>query len=196
MSPFPIFPGAQSGRGALVPIASTIVTNTSTQQFDFNNIPQVYQDLRLVVNMRVSIPTTVASEAQFLYYNVNQFGFGDTNYSQQDMYSNAASVLAQEQGNPARIRAMQSSLGPLTTPNTFGTAIYDILSYANPNVFKQTLIQCVGDRTGSGFVYQSANLWRRTAALTQISVFSESGGIAFLEIGTSATLYGVRSINQ
>jgi hypothetical protein len=194
----PIIPlsGSAVARGALVPIASGVVTNTTTQSFDFNNIPQIYQDLRLVINMRIAIPSTIVSEAQFLYYNVNQFGFGDTNYSQQDMYSNSASVLAQDQSNPARIRAMQSSLGQQTIPNTFGTAIYDILNYANPNVFKQTLIQCVGDRTGSGFVYESANLWRRTAALTQISIFTESGGVAYLEIGTSATLYGVRSINQ
>jgi hypothetical protein len=194
----PIIPisGSAVARGALVPIASIAVTNTTTQQLEFGNIPQIYQDLRLVVNMRVSIPTSVGSEGQFLYYNVNTFGFGDTTYSQQDMYSNSSSVLAQEQTNPARVRGEQASLGPLTVPNTFGTGIYDILNYANPDVFKQTIIQCAGDKTGSGFVYESANLWRRTAAINQISVFSESGGIAYLEIGSSATLYGVRSVNQ
>lgn len=196
MSPFPILPNVQSGRGALVPIASAVITNTTSQQFDFNNIPQVYQDLRLVVNMRITAPTSVTSEGQFLYYNVNTYGFGDSTYSQQDLYSDSASVLAAENTNPQRVRGNFASLGPSTIPNTFGTATYDILSYANPNVYKQTLLRASGDKTGNGYVYESANLWRRFAAVTQISIFSESGGSAYLEIGSSATLYGVRGVGQ
>lgn len=198
----PIMPlaGTAAPRGALVPIAQTVIRATNIQQFDFNNIPQIYQDLRLVVSMRTT--GNNLSEAQLCYLNVNQFGFGDSNYSQTNLIANppsngsAGSPTSNRNSNPQRLYAWNGSIGAYASPNLFGTAIYDILNYRSTAVFKTSLIRTSSDTIWANSIYVSSNLWRRTAAITQLSIFSESGAGVFLAPGSTATLYGVRSVNQ
>lgn len=198
----PILPlaGTAAPRGALVPIASLVITNTSTQQFDFVNIPQIYQDLRLVVSMRNT--GNNLAEGCLVYLNVNTFGFGDNTYSQTNLISNplttgaTGAVTSTRDTNPQRVYAWGASVGALASPNIFGNSIFDFLSYAGTTGFKQTIVQTFADTNGANSMYMSANNWRRTVAINQISIFSESGGSVFLVPGSTATLYGVRSVNQ
>ena len=74
--------------------------------------------------------------------------------------------------------------GGSTTVPTFSTL--DIFSYAGSD-FKSALATAAECLNSAGQVTYLVNLWRSTAAVTSIKIFTDYN----LNAGTSATIYGI-----
>jgi hypothetical protein len=188
----PIIPisGSAVGRGALVPIARSVVTNTTTSDVTFNNIPQIYQDLMIVVTGRRTDEVTQTNLLLTPYYSgipsspqsttllvSDGVTVGTTRYSTQDAQFSGALP------------------GALSQVGAFGSCVAHVLSYANTSNFKVTLFRSVSETTNSGNTRFSVGLTRGLSGLTVVNLSTFNGALFFVP-GTTATVYGVRSINQ
>jgi hypothetical protein len=180
----PIIPisGSAVGKGALVPIGYAKLTTAGS--FSFTNIPQTYQDLMLVINAQSDYPFLSAG------FSMQFNGDGGTNYSYAYLQGDGA--------NPSAARTSSSAItidvgvpGSLAAPYVFGSVINHFLNYKS-STFKTVLSRASQDMNGSGLTRLSANLWRNTSAITSIIGFTSGSFIP----SSTATLYGVRSINQ
>jgi len=68
-------------------------------------------------------------------------------------------------------------------------AVLDLLDYANTNKFKTTRSLTGFDANGSGQLYLWSGLWRSTAAVNSLTIYS--GGGTFTEYSSFA-LYGIK----
>lgn len=154
-------------------IAGTTLT-TAAATVDFTGIPGNYTDLILTCAMGSSGATSGS------YVRLN----GDTgsNFSSTLLYGTGSAVGSNRQSN--MVRAITTNRVP---QNALGVVVFQIMSYANTNVFK-TWVTLGGDY--SQFVECSAALWRSTAAVTSITVTSDAG--SNVVAGSTFSLWGVR----
>ena len=155
-----------------------IATTTlgSAGQITFTSIPATYTDLRIVL---VSKSVSNGANVQFRFNS-------DTgnNYSFTYIRGDGASASSYRESNiPYGYFADQSSS---SQPN-MGTL--DIFSYAG-STYKTALATYADDRNGSGYVFNTVNLWRSTAAITSVALSPSNFGGNF-QSGTTATLYGI-----
>ena len=186
----PISPAAVSSsamHGAVVPIASN-QPSSGTGVVTFSNIPQIYQDLRMVAYVRDTQSGTDASTS-FYYLNNNT---GSSNYSFTNLYGNGTSAISDRTTNASYWNNNAAIPKAGTTSGTFGVITLDILNYANSTTFKTGLSRAACDLNGSGTTYLTALLWRQTAAINTISFYPTIG---FAD-GTTVTLYGIRTVGQ
>ena len=71
----------------------------------------------------------------------------------------------------------------------FGTAVLDILDYANTNKYKTVRSLSGNDRNGAGTVGLFSSLWLSTSAITSIKIFPAAGNFAQY---SSFALYGIK----
>ena len=189
----PIIPisGSATARGALVPIGSIVVTGTTTTDVTFTTIPQIYQDLMLVLYGRrtdnanfannfitpynLSVPATPQS-ATILQVDQTS-AITSFRYSNQD--ASYTGIL------PAAF----------TSPFVFGSTVWNCLNYAGTTGFKTSITQSVSDINNQGVARITAATTRTTSGITTVNCSTFSGS-AYFAVGTTATLYGVRSVNQ
>jgi hypothetical protein len=142
----------------------------------FAGIPSGYKHLQI----RAIGKGATAGGRQILF----QFN-GDTgsNYNSHHIYGDGSSAVAQAKGT--------STNGWVTywDSSQFGSAIMDILDYANTNKNKTTRTLGGHDLNGSGYILLRSGLWMNTAAITSVSLFTDSGN--FTEYSSFA-LYGVK----
>ena len=80
--------------------------------------------------------------------------------------------------------------------NTIGTTsvktllTIDIFSYAG-SAYKTSLGAWSDDENGNGAVTRAVGLWRSSAAITSVTILTVNG--SNMSIGTTATLYGIKS---
>lgn len=180
----PIIPlaGTSAPKGAVVPIAT--VSLGSSGGAVFSNIPQIYQDLTMVLSTRDTNPST--TPVLFNYIN------GDSSA----LYS---FITLNSDGT--------TTSGRVTSTNSFGTALqtgdyaytglyasntYHFLNYASTSTFKTVMIQSAANNVGGGSTRLSLCLYRSTNAIQSIWV---NPATSFAS-GSTATLYGIRSVNQ
>jgi hypothetical protein len=77
-----------------------------------------------------------------------------------------------------------------TDTNIFGTAVFDLLDYANTNKFKTSRSLTGYDNNGAGLLVLYSSLWRSTAAVNSITMFPNSSGL--FQQYTKASLYGIK----
>jgi hypothetical protein len=175
--------------GAMVPIASTTVTGSTTTDVTFTSIPQTFQDLMLVSYARRTDAATqsnlfitpyftgISSSPQSTTVMAGTGGASSFRYSNQDaMY--AGTVPANN-----------------ATSGIFGAATWHCLNYANTSTFKTTLCRSAADLAGSGETRLSVNLTRGTSGITTVNCSTFSGSVYFA-IGSSFTLYGIRAVSS
>lgn len=175
--------------GAMVPIVSS--TLSSNGYFEFSNIPQTYQDLFISVNARAAA-TVGDSGFSNQSYITTYFNDITANYSVTFLIgdgSSATSTRASAQGN-AYFGFIPNANA---TSGIFGSTTVNILNYANTSTFKTILSRTAGDANGSGTTTLTVNGWRNTAAINKITLYcSYTNFVA----GTTATLYGIRTVGQ
>jgi hypothetical protein len=152
------------------PIATNTVSST-TSSYTFSSITSAYTYLVLVIS---GISTTSI-------YNWGMRFNGDTasNYSRTIFFGTGSSAGSSRLSNSTNINT-----GFLTTngaPN-----IINIQNYSNTTTYK-TSIQRGGDASDS--TSAGVGLWRNTAAINSITMFSDGG--SFIAAGTTFTLYGI-----
>ena len=79
--------------------------------------------------------------------------------------------------------------------NTFATSIVQINNYANTSVYKTALIRgnSINPSTSASNATTLVGLWRSTAAINSITIYSEGGGSYYIASGSTFTLYGIKA---
>ena len=148
----------------LQPIYTQTVGSGGVGTVTFNNVPQTFTDLKLVVSSR----STTAAVYQNLDVNFNGNsastfsstrlrGTGSTTYS--DRYTSASILVGFEINDAAN-----------ATANTFSSIEYYIPNYTSSN-FKQVIVDGIWENNATA-AYQTmlAGLWRDTSAISSIAI--------------------------
>lgn len=149
----------------------------SQASIDFTSIPQTYTDLVIKTSLRDTGGGNIAS-----YISFN----GSTaNFSGRYLYGDGASVSSGTLGRYI------GSLKDNATANTLNSTEIYIPNYTSSNN-KSFSVDNVTENNGTNADQNIiAGLWSNTAAITSISLSPASGSF---RAGSSATLYGIKSI--
>lgn len=162
------------------PIASQTLT-TSASEIIFSSIPGIYTDLVLVVS---SMRTSGG------YIHQVQFNSDSgSNYSSTVLNGgvSGSTALSTRYTSGTFLYATYGVGGTTTNPDAL---TIQIMSYANTNIFKTTLVSAAS--VGSGSVERIVGLWRSTNAITSIRIWPTSGAPNYAS-GSTFSLYGIRA---
>jgi hypothetical protein len=181
---------AASMHGAMVPIASQTLTNSTSSDVTFTNIPQIYQDLMLVGFARRTDAATTGNVFITPYYT----GIGASPQSTTILEGtgSSASSFRYTSQDGAFIASVPAAS---TTSGIFGSITWHCLNYANTTTFKTSIARVASDTNGGGITRLAVNLTRGTGGITTVNCSTFSGS-AFFVSGTNFTLYGIRSVGQ
>jgi hypothetical protein len=158
------------------PLQSVALTS-ATESVTFSGIDQGYTDLVLVANTILASGTGPECSLRFN---------GDTggNYSNTYLLGTGSSAVSGRGSNftYADCGYLSANSG---NPNT---RIINITNYSNTTTNKTVISR--GSSVNGIQVIAYANLWRNTAAITSITVFSQSGNYS---AGSTFDLYGIKS---
>jgi hypothetical protein len=176
--------------GAMVPIQSATITSTGA--FDFSNIPQIYQDLRVVLFVR-STNANATGDAFVMYFN-HGAGFQFTGYSTTNLSGDGSSAVSNRESNTSAIRI--PNLIPTTTQTAavFASITFDILNYRS-STFKNAILRGASDANGAGQTTFTVGLSQNTGAVTGLLMATGLGNNHFAANST-ATLYGIRAVSS
>ena len=163
-------------------IQTVTVGGGGAANIEFTSIPATYSHLQV----RGIARGTTASSLVLVRFQLNS----DTgsNYARHILTGDGSSVgvaadASQTVGGVGNIPAASASA------SIFGTAVLDVLDYANTNKYKTVRSLAGNDRNGSGVVGLFSSLWVNTNAITSIKVFPASDN--FAQYSTFA-LYGIK----
>lgn len=194
----PIIPlaGTSAAKGALVPIAQTRVTNTTTNEMGFTNIPAIYTDLFITASLR-STTSNVNSTAFISPFSTTAGALpanaqSVTFLEQTTMSTVASSRYANQDGMWAA-----TIPGAGAMPNVFCSIEGWIFDYASITTRKASLFRSGWYNNYLGQQSIRAGQTRLNAGfnINGVSISTFSGSIFFAP-GSIATLYGVRGVNQ
>lgn len=167
--------------GAMVPIASA--ANGSA---NFANIPQTYQDLYVVSQLRGINANTI----EYFFSSINSVGTAIYSYTSLSGDGASAGSSRTNIGNTAFF--VGTGPGANSTTGVFGVLEMWILNYANASTNKTVLYRFAADQNGSGETRLGVGLFASTAAINAVNVFGGNGTAS----GTTHTLYGIRAANS
>jgi hypothetical protein len=168
------------------PIYTQAVGATPVSAINFNNIPQTFTDLKLVISPRTGYTGNMAS-GQSLFTNVS------TNvFSARTIISDNVNALrtvvgtAQSGWNIGDTMANGSS----ATANVFGTTTVYIPNYTSTTKYKQVKMESFADDLTYSYSYiePGGGQYASNAAVLSLSV--GSGGFNYIQYSTF-TLYGI-----
>lgn len=165
-------------------IASNTLTGT-TATVTFSSIPQTYTDLVLRISARTG---RTDPDIILLTFNSDSPSSGTT-YSDTQLYASSTSPASGRNSNAPTVYGARID-GANETVNTFSSTEFYIPNYtvsAN-KPFSSTSVYENNSTTVFG-LFANANLWRNTAAVTQINMSAVSSFVA----GSSFFLYGVKN---
>lgn len=164
-----------TAQGAMEPIASITSPSTNTS---FMNIPQSYQDLRLVIS------ASIGSAGSYPFVSLNNTA---TTASHTRLSSNGSSAISDRRTNDG----VWYWGGIPFSPNSIivGSLILDILNYKNSIGFKTAISRWSQDLNGSGEAHATVHLNQTTSAVTRIDFAPNAGPFSFY----TATLYGIKA---
>lgn len=158
-------------------LATTTVSGSSTNTITFSSISSGYTDLRLVL----AGTTTAASTSVRVRVN------GDTNnnYSLTSITGNGSTASSTSAQFEVWMNLSYTTASwPSTQP---ALATLDFMSYSG-STNKSVLANYSQDLNGSGVTESVIFLWRNTAAINSISVFTNANNFS---AGFTASLYGI-----
>lgn len=158
------------------PIATTTLGSASAT-VTFSSISGTYTDLILVTNLRYSSGTPNSNA--FIRFNSDS----GSNYSKTYLQGNGSTASSGRDSYTA-----MDLLGQTSTASVYTSNITQIMNYSNSTTFKTALSRW---SNAGDFVIAFVGLWRSTSAITTIEV--NSSGTAQFAIGSTFTLYGVKS---
>jgi hypothetical protein len=184
----PIIPisGSAAPRGALVPIG-TFVSDGTTAGTTFNNIPQGYRDLMLVVNGGAT--RAVANDHMLIAFNTNT----SSNYSYTYLTGDGSATAASRSSGGAFAVMFNCLTGLYSPANFMGSGVAHFPNYSNTTTYKNMISKCGVDNNGSGQTTLTTNTFTlNTVAITNLYCITYTNMIPT----TTLTLYGVRSVGQ
>jgi len=167
--------------GTWVKIEEIEISSGLQKNMEFENIPQVYKDLKIVLQA-ISVSTSVLE----IILNDDE----NTNYAQQILYiNNAGNITAIADNNAGNLTAFVLTDGTLTSLDA-PIASFVINNYTNPYFYKNGFSEIqVNVSINSERLLYRHGIWLNTDAVTKITL-SSTVSIADLLNGSVATLYG------
>jgi hypothetical protein len=158
------------------PIA-TQTLGSAVASVTFSSIPATYTDLVVVV---ANLTTASAGGTVFMEFNT------DASAVYSNTWLNGNGSAASSARRTADVKNYIGGYITGTSTTEPCTTIAHVMNYANTTTYKTTLSRysLAGAETNT-----VVNLWRSTAAINAIRIFSGSN----LNTGTIVTLYGVKS---
>ena len=155
-----------------------VTVGTATPSITFSSISQAYTDLVIVASALTS------SDGTGLQFRFNSDS--GSNYSNTFLEGNGTSATSNRESNQTNIQISFNVGNNSTDPSA---SIVSIMNYSNTTTNK-TLLARWSSASGGTFPGTSATvgLWRNTAAITSVEVFTGSGNI---NIGSTFSLYGI-----
>lgn len=165
------------------PITTTTLSSAAAT-ITFSSIPNTYTDLKIVFYARSARSNT--TDTPRLQLNSDS----GSNYSR-GVLRTASSTTVESFRNTGQTSIAIGTQIPAATSSSglFGVIELDIFAYAG-STYKTLLSTSSSDMNGSGYVDRIVGLWRSTSAITSIKLYAEIGN---LDVGTTATLYGIKS---
>lgn len=164
------------GSPTYIPLAN-VTLGGSDADIVFGSIPQIYDDLVLVLN---GSPSDNSYPVIAMRFNSDS----GTNYSYVGMSGNGSSAASGSNASLGYLSIGQAwGTGPSTSSRFVTTA--QIMGYNNTDKHKTVLSR--NNVPGTG-VEAQASRWANTAAITSITVITTSGGFA---TGTTMALFGI-----
>lgn len=155
----------------------SVTVSSAQSQITFSNIPQTYTDLILVSN----IATASINPSIYMRFN----GDSQTNYSFTTLYGNGTSAASTRGTNQSKA-IMAWYVSPDTTMAMINTT--QILNYSNNTINKNVISRANrGSANNSQGTEASVSLWRKTDAITSITLLPEAN----FSIGSTFNLYGI-----
>ena len=176
--------------GAMVPIASATITSTGT--FEFSDIPQTYQDLRVVTFVR-STNANATGDA-FVMYLKHGSGFQYANYSSTNLSGNGSAVSSNRESSTSGIRIPNFIPTTTQTAGVFAAITIDLLNYRSAT-FKTVLLRGAADTNGAGQTTLTAGLSQNTGAVTGL-LMGTGLGVNHFAAGSTIALYGIRAVSS
>ncbi len=158
------------------PIATTTL-GSAQSTVTFSSIAGTYTDLVLVINAKAN--TGGAVGLQFRFNSDSGTNYSFTYLNGNGSSASSGRITSNNQG------AFADLAGSASSPNT---VIAQISNYSNSTTFKTTLSR---GSDAANVAQVLVNLWRSTAAITQIDVYPNSS-IQFAS-GSTFTLYGIKA---
>lgn len=161
-------------------IQSITVGSLGASSVTFSEIPQDYRHLQIRITSR-----TTGSATNYDVIGMRLNGDSGNNYSSHYLYGTGSSAFSSAATSQSYMNVWASASNGMTA-NIFGSAVVDILDYAN--TVKNKTVRILGgvDTNGNGGVFLTSNLWMSTAAITSI-VFPTG-----LASNSTFSLYGIR----
>jgi hypothetical protein len=172
-----------TAQGAMEPIGSVLCDGT-TPTISFQNIPQHYQDLMLVVNGRSSFTGSFTTYSVYL----NNAIFGLTSYT--NIVGDGTTVSSNRVANGA-FGASIYFPGVSSAIGNFSPSITHILDYKSSN--NKLMISKFGTdvSAGGGYIGYQATLYRDTSPIVRVDASTNGVMVA----GSRVTLYGIKGGN-
>ena len=161
---------------AMQPIYTQTVGAGGAAIIDFNNIPQFYTDLMLVVSARNS----VSNEADIVF----NLDYGATRTTRGIFGSGSVASSSA----PSDIRVYATA--PSQTASTFASSTLYIPNYASNTLKSMTSDSVQENNATASFLSLRAHLWNSTAAITNIRLGATGASGTFTQHSTF-TLYGI-----
>ena len=164
----------------------TQTASGSASTITFNNIPQTFTDLQLVVSFRGLTATGNPSEALTMLINAD----ASNNYSNTNLYSNGTGVASIRYSNNGNIYLLQIN-SATSTSNTFSNGELYIPNYTSSNykqIISNTIIENNATSVANAGTMIASGLWRNTSAITSLSLSSSAGNINQY---STFSLYGI-----
>lgn len=163
-------------------IASNTLT-TSAASVTFSAIPNTYTDLVLRYSARNDDTTTILG--------VRFNGDTATNYSTTILRGNGSAASSLSYNTTRTQLFEQDGIEPSTmTANTFNNGEIYIPSYLVSQNKPMSTFTVTEDNSSTAYMSAIANLWRNTAAITSINLYSNGGNLVS---GSSFFLYGIKN---
>ena len=164
-------------QGAIVPIA---FADGADSAIDFTNIPQTYQDLMLVINVRDKL---IPGPRTSIYWGVNGSAVnGD--YIWTSIYGDGTSMTSDR--SSANQWSASGVPGYNATAGEYSAVVIHILNYKNTTNFKTMYQRSAEDSAGAGIVSLHHGTWKQTAAITSLNLRNT------FQTGSKVTLYGIK----
>lgn len=165
----------------MVKIQTVTVGVSGASSIDFTSIPQTYTDLKIVASLR-SNRSAALGDTPALKFNGSSANFSNRY------------IFGQGSGTPTSGADADSGLGTMPGPNAtasvFGSLEVYIPNYTSANNKSFSTESVMETNATANYMVMMANLWSQTAAITSISIFSQTSS-TILQYST-ATLYGIK----
>jgi hypothetical protein len=155
------------------PIATTTISGSAVSSVSFSSISSTYTDLILIASIKCNTSDT----------NIKTRLNTDTGSNYSVTYV-AGTGSATESGRASNQTSIDTAY---QDGDTWGNIIYYFNNYSNTTTNKTVISR---SSNAGNFVAAYVGLWRNTAAVNAIELFSSSANIA---VGSTFTLYGIAS---